>query len=306
MSQRDVLAELRAARITAPAEVRERVVALAATAPRAPRRLTWRRSLAVVVPAAAAIAAAVVFTRSSSHPVAVTTISSEGAVRAAGAAPVPAAPGANPRALVIPSPKQRVQNVGIYLSLRTRHISEGVKQAVRIATSLSGYAASIHADLDQADLTLKVPRAHVQQATTRLAALGTIVGENVDVTDETAGLNAADREIARLRAQLNGATPARAAALTERIRALQRSEAATRRAAHYATIALHLETPHAAAAGPTHHGPLHGVVVALTWLGIGAVYALAIGLPVLLVLVLGWLAARVVRRRREDALLSRP
>jgi hypothetical protein len=45
-------------------------------------------------------------------------------------------------------------------------------------------------------------------------------------------------------------------------------------------------------------------VVALTWLGIGAVYALAIGTPVAILLVLIWLAVRVVRRRRENALLE--
>jgi hypothetical protein len=36
------------------------------------------------------------------------------------------------------------------------------------------------------------------------------------------------------------------------------------------------------------------------------VYALAIGGPVLVLLGLLWLAARLLRRRRVDALLSRP
>jgi hypothetical protein len=52
------------------------------------------------------------------------------------------------------------------------------------------------------------------------------------------------------------------------------------------------------------HGPLHGVGVALKWLGIGAVYALAIGAPVAVLLLLLWLGVRVVRRRRENALLE--
>jgi hypothetical protein len=43
----------------------------------------------------------------------------------------------------------------------------------------------------------------------------------------------------------------------------------------------------------------------LTWLGIGAVYALAIGTPLVVLALLVWLAVRVIRRRREDALLSR-
>jgi hypothetical protein len=39
--------------------------------------------------------------------------------------------------------------------------------------------------------------------------------------------------------------------------------------------------------------------------GIGAVYALAVGGPFVVLLALVWLAARLVRRRREEALLSR-
>jgi hypothetical protein len=51
-------------------------------------------------------------------------------------------------------------------------------------------------------------------------------------------------------------------------------------------------------------GPLHGLGVAFRWIGIGAVYALALGGPVALLLVLVWLGVRVVRRRRENALLE--
>jgi hypothetical protein len=208
-----------------------------------------------------------------------------------------------------------VQVVGETLSLRVKDISSSVKQAVRVATSLGGFASSVHAATTgphgTADLTLRIPRAKVQAAVTRLSALGTIVGEHVDVSDRTAALNAADRLIARLQKQLGALraeTPpptAQIAALTHRIEQLQRQEAATRRQAHYATIKLHLATPAASVTKPRHHGPLHGVGVALTWLGIAAVYALAIGGPVVLLLVLLWLGARVVRRRRVDALLSR-
>src|SRR5205823_4000598 len=64
MSQRDLAAELRAARIPAPAEVRERVRAIAATDTTArPPRFTWRRALIVALPVAAAVAATIVVTR---------------------------------------------------------------------------------------------------------------------------------------------------------------------------------------------------------------------------------------------------
>ena len=70
MSQRDLVAELRDARIAAPPEVRERVRLIAAARHdrRGRRRFTWRRALVLAVPVAAAIAAAIVFTRPSHSP----------------------------------------------------------------------------------------------------------------------------------------------------------------------------------------------------------------------------------------------
>jgi hypothetical protein len=56
----------------------------------------------------------------------------------------------------------------------------------------------------------------------------------------------------------------------------------------------------------THHGPFHWLGRAFLWLGIGAVYVFALGAPLAAVLIAVWLAVRLVRRRREDALLSRP
>ena len=113
------------------------------------------------------------------------------------------------------------------------------------------------------------------------------------------------RELVALRAQpQSDANTARIAALTRQIQGLQRAEAATVRTARYATVRLHLGTA-AAKPAKAHHGPLHGLAVAFRWIGIGAIYVLALGAPLLLVLWLAWIAARTIRRRREDALLSR-
>ena len=315
MSQRDLVAELRAAHVEAPPEVRERVRLVAAGAPAPPRRITWRRSLVVLVPVAAAIAATIVFARPPKHQ----QTALEFGNRPATIAPnVGAATDRAAKAFAVPSPKNRVQTYDATLSLRVEHahdVSDGVKRALRITTSLGGYSQSVHAETHGssavADLTLRIPRSRIQKAMAELAQIGTITDENVSTVDQTALLNNTDREIARLQKQVaalrtqpkSEENDRRIAALVTRIERLQRGEATTRRNAHYATVSLHLETPLVTV--PQHkHGPLHGVVVALKWLGIGAVYGLAIGAPVAMLLVLLWLGIRVVRRRRENALLQ--
>jgi uncharacterized protein DUF4349 len=316
MSQRDLVAELRAAHVEAPPEVRERVRLIAAAAPAPPRRITWRRALVVVVPVAAAIVATIVFTRPTQHDqTALEHIAGPVTI----APNVGAATDKAAKAFAVPSPKNRVQTYDATLSLRVEHardVSDGVKQALRITTSLGGYSQSVHAETHGsravADLKLKVPRSRIQEATAKLGQLGTITDENVSTVDQTALLNTTDRAIARLQKQLASlrAQPQspendrRIAALVKRIETLQRGEATTRRNAHFATVNLHLETPVVTVVQKHKHGPLHGVGVALTWLGIGAVYALAIGGPVTVLLALIWMAARLVRRRRENALLE--
>jgi hypothetical protein len=127
----------------------------------------------------------------------------------------------------------------------------------------------------------------------------------------TATLNATDRTIARLQRELQALrklppselNTARIATVVRRIQTLQRAEAAAERKAHFATVRLHLATP-AAAVKRHPHGPLHDLLVALEWLGIGALYVLVLGAPVVIVALLAWFAVRFVRRRREDALLS--
>jgi hypothetical protein len=304
-----------------------RLIAAADTTPT--RRFTWRRALVVALPVAAAVAASIVFTRPGEHRAGGTVTTMQvghgevrGALPQAGkafGAPTSDAAGSAAK-LAVPSAPNRVQVYGAYLALRLSSataVSDGVKSALRIASSLGGYPATVHASSEakvaSADLVLKIPRAHVQEAMTRLSALGTITGEQVDIQDKQAALNATDRKIARLQKQLSElrtqtpttTTAKRIAALEAQISRLQRGEAATRRTAHYATVQLHLTSAKAVVPHKQGHGPLHGVVVALTWLGIGAVYALAIGTPLVVLALLVWLVVRMIRRRREDALLSR-
>ena len=327
MSQRDLTAELHAARGAAPYELRERVRMIAARAePRHPR-FTWRRALVIAVPIAAAVAASIVFTRPShERPAALGVQTTERSAKAQlhGTVLKPfgaTTAGAPDAATSAPAPSgTRAQRYGASLTLRLatpRDVSDGVKRALRVASSLGGYSTSVHASTKaqtaSATLVLEVPRTHVQEAISRLSALGTITAERVDVQDLQTGLNTTERTIARLQRQLRALraktqTPTlqrRIQTLTARIQQLQRQDTTTIRAARYATIDLRLATPAAATPAKHRHGPLHGLGVAFHWIGIGAVYAFALGAPLAALVALAWLASRTIRRRRENELLSR-
>ena len=322
MSQRDLAAELRGAHITAPAEVRERVRLIAAADTTSSSRFTWRRALVVALPVAAAVAATIVFTRPASEPRTTHLANQAMTIRAAAQPPQADARAAGAAtksfAPIAPTPG-RVQRYEASLSLRVANVeavSAAVQSALRIAKSLGGYPvyvdAGSRAKNASADLTLKVPRGHVREALARLSQLGTITAEHLDIQDLQAGLNATDRTIAQLQRKLTtlraqeqtAVTQKKIAALTARVAKLQRQTATTIRTAHYATVSLHLATPPLTAPHKSAHGPLHWLLVALVWLGIGMIYVLVLGAPVLLFAWLAWIVIRLIHRRREDALLS--
>jgi hypothetical protein len=342
MSQLDLIAELRAGRPVAPAELRERIRQLAADAPARRRRVTWRRALVVAIAVAglAAMAGALLPRGSEQDtakrvydeapiPRAAATdqaSSSHGsALEAQRALAVPAtarSSGAASKSLTIPPPSAtNAQRYSATLSLRLKDsaaVSEATNKALRIVAAMGGHPNTVNVDAERKDgeayLVLKVPRTRVQEAIQKLGALGTIVGANVSIQDLQAGIDTTARTIARLQAQLAELKTqaqtedvlAQIDTLTSRIQNLQRQRAATIRAAYFATVKLRMETPVPAAPPPAQeNGPLHGLGVALHWGWIGAVYALVLGTPVVLLVVLGWFLARGLRRRREEALLSR-
>jgi hypothetical protein len=340
MSQLDLIAELRASRPTAPPELRLRVRDLSASAPAPRRRLTWRRALVVVVPVAAAAALAVVLlpgdgdrtvatqtlptatdtpydfsvtgspSTAQSHLSAITPPSAK-AASGAERALAPTAP---------PTSRTRAQRYSATLTVRlptASAVSAATTRALRIVAALGGYPQTVRVDAAQKDasayVVVRVPRNRVQDAVRRLGALGTIVGENVSIQDLQAGVDTTGRKIARLQGKLNAlraqpVTPEstkQIAALKTQLERLRLARAATLRAAHYATVELRLQTPPAAPPAAEHEdGPLHDLGVAFRWIGIGAVYALALGAPLLLLGGLVWLLVRGIRRRREERLLS--
>jgi hypothetical protein len=222
---------------------------------------------------------------------------------------------------VAPSPSaKRIQQYTASLELRVPNgaaVSSSTQHAIAIANSLGGYLAFVNVNTSgktgYAEIRLRIPKLHVVEAVRRLSALGSITGENIRIQDLQAGVNSTDRLIARLQTKLAAfrlqpqttLVQQQIASLTTQIERLQRGRASTVRTASYATVAVSLSTPPAKTPKPHHHGPLSGVGTTFRWIGIGAVYGLAFGMPLFALATLIWLAVRAIRRRREDSLLSR-
>jgi hypothetical protein len=335
LSQLDLTAQLRGARPVVPVELRDLVESIAAQAPPEPRRsrTSWRRGLFVAVPVMAiAAGAAILLPNGGTHksspeatlgrlpatttqtPVFSATGSSVDQKSATTGA------GAFSASQSVPATSRRIQQIDTTLELRVKNsqsVSDGTKQAVAITRSLGGYASTLNVNAEQragyANLVLRIPKQNVQNAVTRLSALGTIIGENVAIKDIQGQVDATTRKIERLVAQRAAwekqfqtvETQKHIAALTDQIGKLRRGRNTTVRNASFATVRLDLTTREAPA--PVHHGngPFHGLGVAFRTIGIVAVYVLALSAPLLLLLGLAWLGVRTVRRHRETALLSR-
>jgi hypothetical protein len=318
MSQPDLARTLREARPVAPAELRERVRLIAAQASPPRRQLvTWRRSLVLAVVVGAAVAAGVIATRPSQRTLNHGVASS--ALRKL--APASGAVGKDQFSATPAPSAKRLQQYSASLELRVptpAAVSRDTQRAVAIAKSLGGYLAFVNVNTGgkngYAEIRLRIPKLHVVEAVRRLSVLGRIIGENVRIQDLQAGVNANDRLIARLQNRLatlrtlpqTTLVQRQTTALTTQIERLQRGRTNTVRSASYATVALSLSTPPAKTPKPHHHGPLHGLGTAFRWIGIVAIYGLAVGAPFLALAAAIWFAVRAIRRRREDWLLSRP
>jgi hypothetical protein len=309
----------------APDELREHVRRLAEETSAAPgHRIRWRRALIVAVPVAAAVAgAAILFPGGTGKPVAAPPerlASQPPATKSAGAFNSVAGSAAPTDQTALPAPApNRVQRITTTLELRlpnTQAVSDATKQAVAITRSLGGYPKALNVNAEgrtgYASLVLRIPKQNVQRAVSRLSDLGTIVGENVQIQDIQAQVDATARKIARLQARLSywqsQPTSAEAeqhvAALTAQIAKLRRGRASTIHAASYATVSVQMTTKPAPAPVHKHSAPLRNLGVWFRWIGIGAIYFLALAAPFVLIGLLVWLVLRAVRRHRENELLS--
>jgi hypothetical protein len=346
MSANDMTVEglLRAHAPHAPESLRERVFALEPK----PRRLSLppRRLVLVALPAALGIAVSVavvhgIIGSGSSNPTAVQhlaarvtvqqtqrDLASPPAWRSASGKPgsvlnlraVPVAKGFAPS--TGSSARLQHTDASIQLSVKnTDDLAQATTRATRVATSLGGYAKSVnYRSQGTSVLDLRIPTQNVKTALTRLADLGTLVSQELSVTDleqqlktQIAQIAQLHRRIAALRTAINdpllpaGQKVLLRIRLAESQRALsQRSHAqkGTISAGTTSTVSLVIATKKGIAPVPHPRGRIgrmvHSAVGFLALEGIILLYALIVISPLALMAALLWFW----RRRSVDRLLA--
>ena len=321
----------------APAELRGRVLQLAAAAdtPR-PRRRGLRLALGVGLAAVAAVAA-ISLTSGGSRPgeKAVNGKAATSATphRAVFAPTLRGKPNALESGVVaLPSTPGRLTEVHASLRLRVRNVdglSQATARAMRITRSLGGFVQSVDYGTPSggngdAYLTVRIPVGNVQKAVTRFTALGSILSQHLSIRDLQNQANAEELRIlqlrqlaAQLRAKLAGsltpeervAVQARLDAVRGLLRAKTGQHAGTLRQGRLSTFELELTTRKGAAAAPSHPGRIgraaRHAYSALSKLIAGLLYVLIVLSPLLVLAAAVLWGARYRRRRVEQRLLAR-
>jgi hypothetical protein len=217
----------------------------------------------------------------------------------------------------------RLQRTDASVELRVASddaLAQATTRATQIATSLGGYAQSVdYHSQGSATIDLRVPAQNVKAALARLARVGTIVSQNISVTDLQQRLVTQSEQVAQLRRRIAALQKAlKDAALPESQRViLQIKLAESKRAlaqrlnARKGTIASGTTARISVSIGTkrsivpvTHRGRigrmLHGALGFLALEAIIALYALIVISPFVLVGGAVWLW----RRRSLDRLLA--
>jgi hypothetical protein len=317
---------LRAHAPHAPDSLRMRVLALEPKERQA--RVPSRRLALVVVCAAVgvAVSAALVHGIVGSGSSTQTAVERQLAPAAAGPAPLDAATGHAAAKSVAPNVAAgaRVQHTAASIELRVGNddeLSRATTQATRIATSLGGYAKSVHySSSGSSVIDLRVPAAHVKQALVRLAGLGTVVSQQLSVTDleqqverQAAQIGQLHRRIAALQRAIADPSLAEGQKVLLRIKLAEAKRALAQRlhaqkstvaAGATSTISLTIATKKAVVPATHHRGRLgrmvHSAVGFLALEAILLLCALIVVSPFALVAWLVWLW----RRRSVDRLLT--
>ena len=316
---------LRAHAPVAPDSLRRRVLALEPVRRGPARRFTL---VAVGAAAVAAVGVALVhgFVDSGGGPVAQPTIveSSPPVSPKRAAVPTTSSTFDQAQAQVVGGSAGRLQHTDASLELQVagdNDLAGATTRATRIATSLGGYAQSVHyASNGTSVLDLRIPAQNVQTAISRLTALGTLVSQKISVTDLEQRLKTQSVQIAQLRrriAALQTALKDRSLpdaqrvllqiklaeskrALSQRLHARQGTVAA----GTMAHVSVQIGTKKSIVPPPHKQGRigrmLHSAVGFLALEGMVLLYALIVASPLALVAFLIWLW----RRRSIDRLLA--
>jgi hypothetical protein len=341
-SSPDLIAELRAARPSAPAELRMRVRELAAHTP-APSpwarrlRLPVRRGALIAVPAAAALALASAgilgLARSDSSTLSTagldtrekaTLESATPGLQDSGAVPNSGALGQATRAA-----GDRAQRVSATLTVEVDDadaVSRASQEAIDLTRSLDGYVVSSSVSTGEegsASITVRIPVDRVQDAIAGLSGLGRIVSQQVSVEDLQQSLDELERREASVRAQiariqarlrtetLDAQTEAVLRARLQSLRVeraqLRASISSTASEASMSTIQLAIVTPGAlgAVAPPSRiDRTIDEALNILAWEAVIALGILIVLAPFALVALAAWLGRRLYRRHEEERLLA--
>src|SRR5919204_220730 len=218
--------ELRALPTAAPDSVRARVRALGEPAPRRSLpRLPWRRSLLVLAPVCmlAVLVAAVVHgvvnssaPKQQLHELAPAHSAQRGAAgskQTFGPTTQQTAPDVL-RSPIVPPASGRHQDYDAWMRIRVKDLdalTEQTNEAMQVVRSYGGYVASVNQTTPagapgEADLVLRVPVAHVEDALVRLADLGTVLDRRLSIVDLEQTLRQQRQRILRLRLFIARAT----------------------------------------------------------------------------------------------------
>jgi hypothetical protein len=233
----------------------------------------------------------------------------------------------------LPAIDGRATDLSLWMEIRlpgADELSAASAEAVGITRELGGWVAASDIDTEgdegSAELALRVPVGRVEDAVVRLSELGTVTGQRVATADLQAGIDRRDARIERLerairllelRLESGTLTPEEELRLKLRIERhrneiadLRRANLGDRREAATSELELVLHTRAPAAAAEKDEGGAAGAAGdALRFLAAAGTIALFLAIvlsPVVLLVVLLWLAFRARSRRLETRLLDRP
>ncbi len=290
MSQLELIAELRGARLSAPPSLRTRVREIAAQRPQPPRfrvpAFSVRRAF-VLAPAGVAVAAAAALVVGLATPgapspkyAAVGTVervpvpprpvfvpAQDAATNNNGGAPSTGSGTAGALHTAsgggLPVTRGRAQNYQAEFTLRVKDLSRMTKRALSLTRSFGGYVRSVDygsgSKSGTAYLVVRVPIGSVQAAIVRFSALGAILDQHVSIQDVQPQLDARFKQMQALGVQiaalLKAGKSADAQVLQGRLASLLKAQSNVKRQTSFATVSLELTSKQAAVVPPPPHHP---------------------------------------------------